>query len=299
MQIFALGTIVLLGALLAVPLSTLGNPLGDTAQQLDLGLFGAEVVLFLLISWLLSRKVLPTVIGLVAGLLARSVAAILIELLLRSKDMMTLFQPHGQYLIVHVLILATACMVLLIPLRGLLISGFTQVVAKGGTASKQQQQFYFSSRPAPTSNLQLRTSPGRPGSDKTHLSPPASFVTSYPRDDVTGLAHISVQLVLESVPEAAPYLKPDALIRVRLSYVVSQLSRGTVWLTWPQVFAKGLNDGAFTKSDYPEADFRDRWIRIPPKYYVKQVAQEYFSLTKRTPSWMRLPEVPQENQLKL
>lgn len=298
MQVFALGTIVLFGALLAVPMRLVPQVLTPaSASTLDHGLWAVEVLLYLGIAWMLSRKALPTLYGVLVGLAVRFITGILISVLLHHPGPLTA-QFQIDLWLVHLLIIVTVSLGLLLPLRGIITAGFT--TAGAVVNGKKPQQFYFTKKPAQTSSFKIRSTNSKPEEpvEIDYLMPPDDFSPIFPRDDIFGMANVPAKVVLESIPEAEGIIKADGVVRIRLAYLVPQLNRSTLWLTWQQIFAKGASDGALTGAEFTETEFRDRWVRLPAKYYVTQVPREYYTGTKTPPSWLRLSEVPQEHNLK-
>jgi hypothetical protein len=135
------------------------------------------------------------------------------------------------------------------------------------------------------------------GEPATHLHPPADFNPILAREDITGTITLPASLILESVPEAKTILAPGYGLSIRLAYIVPQLPRGTVWLTWRQVFEKGVPPMPNKDTAKLEEEFINRWIRLFPRNYVLQVPSSYFNSTKTPPAWMKLPEIENESEI--
>jgi len=300
---FTLGTVLLVGACLAwpvqmLPLSSLNTPKADSA------LWIAEGVLYLLLSFLFARNLVGTIAGVVLGFVTRIAASALIFLLVPT-NYSELFAFGGGRGLFHALAVIIAVLALAVSFRTLLanfsLSRLT-APAKGGGKTR----FAFENRPLPsaakpqaTAKVPLvlplegetQTANGEPA---THLYPPEDFTTILPRDDAIGTVTIPAAVILESVPEAKSILNPGYKINIRMSYIVPQLPRATVWLTWRQIFEKGAPPMPNVDTAKLEPEFQNRWVRIHARHYVTQVPRDYFQTKNPTPAWLKLPAVEQE-----
>lgn len=307
LQAFTLGTVLLVGACLAIPISML--PLRVlTTQQSDIALWVGEAVLYLVLAWLFSRKLTGALAGLGLGFATRLVASVLIFLL--SKISLTqIFTFDGRQGIFHLVAVVEAVLALLLSYRALLVNmGIAQTMAPKDNGKKTRMA--FDNRvltPSPTKppapvHIPLVLSPEDGISTvtekpATHLQPPVDFNPIFARDDMPGMITIPASVILESVPEAKTILTPGYGISIRLAYIIPQLPRGTAWLTWKQVFEKGVPPMANVDTSRLEPEFTSRWVRLSPKHYVTQVPSSYFKTKKTPPAWLSLPEVEQEAEI--
>jgi hypothetical protein len=316
---FSLGTLLLLSALLAVPLHKLGWDwsISHLIPYHGLGgiFWGVELVLYAVLAWVLSRHLLVTFCGPILGLITRFIVTFLIGLLVSAQSdkplsdiLLMLDREMWLYRVVAILMTAV---IMLFPFRQTFQSGFGLLAmpssGKGGgktpsATGNKSKQFSFASKAPHTGNYQVtRSSPqGAPSAapaaapTRQHiLTPPEGVTPVIPRDNVFGAVSVPASVVLQCVPEAQPFLETDRPVSIHLAYLVPQMPRGTAWLLWQQIFSGGAGTRADGGAD---AGIRDRWVRISPKYYITQVPREYFEMQRTPTAWMRLPEVPQEQQ---
>ena len=305
-----LGTLLFMGALFAVPLKYVVLP---PIPLLEAGLWGLEAVVFLLCAWLWSRHPLVTVIGLGLGLATRLVANLLILLLLRLPTG-NLFGLDTQNSAYHAWAIVLAVLAYLLAYRGLLearcgLSAPPAVVARG-----KAQTFAFNTAKAPPPAPPRPTShpprivtaggmtssvfvPEKKDAEPVLLAPPEGFVPVSLQSGVSGMVNLPAKVVLDSVPEAKGLMLPNSTLYIPMGYFTPQLPNATAWLTWQQIFEKGVGvtEAGEARKD---ANFLGRWVMVPPRYYVPQIASSYFSQKKTPPRWMSLPEVPQEAEIK-
>lgn len=313
---FTFGTILLAGVLLAVPLGVMhvngGASLAAVVSQhtpaallpwLDTLLWGIAIIAYFTISWFVSgKKLLVGIGGLVFGIILLLVTDIIIASLISARSgqpTSTIIMAMGQSSwLLGALGVITSFMLLAFPCRGLLVNGFGLLPTdRSVAATAPERNFSFTARantgPLPTTIPHPRAQDAQP-----QLAPPESFVLVTPLEGVYGLVTIPVELICASVPEAAGVLIADVPVRIRLSYIVPQLRRATIWLTWQQIFPTGGDDPNRRQGPgRSDTRFQGRWVRIPAKSYVPQVPREYFTVPKVAPlSWMKQPAVPQELQ---
>ncbi|MHB0936767.1 MAG: hypothetical protein ACYDCO_23255 [Armatimonadota bacterium] len=306
-QVFTLGTVLLVGACLAIPIQMLPLSMLSTSTA-DIVLWIVEAVLYLALSWWFSRNTVGVLVGVGLGLGTRFVANILI-FLLSSTSFTELFAFGGRQGVAHMVAVVVAVLALVLSFRALLINlGIAQQLAPKDNEKKTRMAFDnrvltpSPTRPPAPVHVPLVLSPEdgistpteRPA---THLQPPEDFNAIFAREDTPGTLTIPASVILESVPEAKTILAPGYGISIRLAYIVPQLPRGTVWLTWKQVFEKGVPPMANVDTARLEPEFISRWIRLSPKHYVTQVPSSYFKTKKTTPAWLSLPEVEQEAEI--
>lgn len=306
-QVFTLGTVLLIGACLAIPvqmlpLRALSTPMADMAMWI------AEVVLYLALAWWFSRNLTGAVAGLLIGFATRFASSVLI-FLLSQISLAQIFTFDGRQGVFHLVAMVIALLALLLSFRPLLVNlGLAQTQAAEENGKKTRMAFDNRvltpppAKPAKPAHVPLVLSPEDAISSPTerpptHLQPPEDFNPIFARDDVPGTITIPASVILESVPEAKTILAPGYGISIRLAYIVPQLPRGTAWLTWKQVFEKGVPPMANVDTARLEPEFISRWIRLAPKHYVMQVPNSYFTTKKTTPAWLSLPEVEQEAEI--
>jgi hypothetical protein len=333
MQALSLGAILIFSALLIyLPLHAVNvgdGPLATTISNLlpvkemtwlPMALWGAEVAIYGIIGWMIARNVPGTLVAVVLGLVARLVICVLIGLLLSTPEGKALGDVlanlHGKVWAYRVLAIVAAWATLQWPFHVLLASGFgtaerpaaaaasaapAKAPAKAAPKAGSGSGFAFSttkssaSRAVPSTAFPTRNTARMDEARPVHtLTPPADFVMPKPLESLYGAVELPAKVILESVPEAEPFLTPDVPVRVRLALIAPQLMRGTVWVTWGQIFSDNAKAGRT-----PDDEIVDRWIRIRPKYYVSQVPRDLFTAQRTPPPWMRLSEVPQENQFSL
>jgi len=314
-QAFLLGTLLLLGGLISVPCYTIkvgGQPLAVwvgsllAAYQLvwvNGALWVLEVAGYLCIAWFFSRRRLAiTAIGIASGLIIRLLVCLLIAFLLSANSgspasFIFMEMNRGLWLLRLLAVIVTA-IILLVPCRELLANGFYMLGAKtGAKADGDSKHFSFKSA-RETAPITLSSRPlANSAKDPEQLAPPEGFTPITPREGITGLINIPVEVIGESVPEALAFLNAEFPVRVRLAYIVPQMSHATAWLTWQQIFMAGQNDPNYIHAERPDTNFQGRWVRLPARCYVSQVPREHFVSPPHTPpAWMQRPPVPQEQQ---
>jgi len=306
-QVFTLGTVLLVGACLAIPVQMLPLSMLSTPHA-DIALWIVETVLYLALAWGFSRNLVGALVGLGLGFGTRFVAGILI-FLLSQTSFSELVVFGGRQGVFHLVAAVIAVLALLLSFRALLVNlGLAQTLAAEENGKKTRMAFDNRvltpppAKPAKPAHVPLVLSPEDAISSPTerpmtHLQPPGDFNPILARDDVPGTITIPASVILESVPEAKTILTTGYGISIRLAYIVPQLPRGTVWLTWKQVFEKGVPPMANVDTARQEPEFISRWIRLSPKHYVTQVPSSYFKTKKTTPAWLSLPEVEQEAEI--
>ncbi|HEY3377121.1 MAG TPA: hypothetical protein VGL77_06445 [Armatimonadota bacterium] len=311
-RVFLVGTLLLAGILLAVPLHTIyvgGRSLAAALSGMvpaaglpwvDGALWCGEFLLYLLVGWSFSkRKIRFACTGAVAGLLLRVLVSGLMACLLSARlgeSVISLFlQMHGNIWVLHLLATCTVALIMVYPCRVLLLRGVDALHSRDkAKALDSTRRFSFNTaREMPTGKFVVRPAAAAAGDQ---LAPPPDFVPVVPKESVRGVVNIPAAVIAECIPEAVPFLAMDAPVRVRLAYIVPQLRRATVWLTWQQIFLTGQDDPNYLHGqDRPDAKFQGHWICIPSKYYVSQVPREHFEVpTVAMPTWMQRPAVPQE-----
>lgn len=303
-QLFTLGIFLFGGALLAVPMYNVHVSktltLGESISAL-LPATGAmwilwlvELVLYTAIAFIFSRNILTTLAGLALGLFTRIILSVMVAFLI-SVPMGSTFGPtmmrfEGELWVYRAIAILVTVLSCLFAYRGLFEQwfGFKAPVGKSGKASGKQ--FSFNTRAVtPVKQFQTRTNmPTAPTTE--HLHPPEGFAMPPADDSVFGEVELPSSVILDSIPEALPFLDTKRKIPVRLALIVPQLHFGTVWLTWGQIF----NTSAHATGD--EALIANRWIRVPPKHYATHVPRDYYGRRKSPPAWMKMAEVPQETQ---
>jgi len=282
-------------------------------------LWGVEVVLYALFAGLWSRQALLTVLGIGLGVATRLAANLLIFLLLRV-ELGTLFKTDNTYWLFHLWSIVLTGLIFLLAYKAL-IEDLCAILVPTATTATASKKFAFNDKaaapaaeatapPLPTAKPVKHVAPSatmtpifvtdtKKSEEKvsTLLAPPEGFVPVTPLAGVTGTISLPAKVVLDSVPEAKNLLLANSTVHVPMSYLLPQLPRGTAWLTWQQVFERGLGvteQGEARK----DTEYQGRWVRIPPKYFVPQLAQSYFTAKKTPPRWMSLPEVPQEAEIR-
>lgn len=323
-QLISAVILLFVGILLAFMLLVLSN--GDSSlaevisnsidlksnqSWLDIGLWVVELACYFIVAYsLLPKKVLYSFGGMVLGILLRLFITFLMALLLHSfagETLPSMFVAMDNELwIMRLPAIITAVALLAFPARRLLESGFgweSHLLHKSAPESRAKSFNFNNTRHEVAGNQVAGNRPVTEANTTTSMrgekkfAPPEGFSPIAPLAGVNGTVNISHNTILASVPEAQPYLLKDYPIRVRKAYIVPQLRRGTVWLTWQQVFPGGADDLNYIHADRPDAQFQGRWIRIPAKEYVMQLDMEFFAVkTPVPPGWMQRPEVPQEAQ---
>jgi len=305
-QAFTLGAVLIAGACLVWPVQLLPfRALNSPA--IDITLWIVEAVLYVGIALFFSRNAGGAIAGLVLGYIIRLAANALIFLLV-SLPLADLFVFGGERGLLHALAVVIALLALSLSFRPLLVNiGLPQ--AKSPVKNGSKTRVAFDNRQLPTSARQQAQSRRSPGGQSEEvgeiisseqgaaLHPPADFNPILPREDVAGTLTIQTGILLDSVPEAKSILAPNYGISIRLAYIVPQLPRGTVWLTWRQVFEKGVPPMETVDTTRLEQQFINRWIRLSPRQYITQVPAIYFEKQKTTPAWMKLPAIEQEAEI--
>ncbi|HOF87521.1 MAG TPA: hypothetical protein PLZ36_05370, partial [Armatimonadota bacterium] len=317
MQGFSLGTLLLLGGLLAVPMVKFGwaRTISDLAPAtlipLLVGLLWLlEVLLYALIAGLLSRNLLVALSGAVLGFITRFVVFLLMGILVSSQNGVefseTLIGMDGSSWAYRALAMLVTGTMLLLPFRRMLQTGYGLIDAPAPAPSvSRAKQFSFASKAPRTGHYQIvRSAPATPAAPAPAapaaprhpvVQPPENFTPAIPRDNVFGTVSVPASVILASVPEAQPFLEAEKPVTIHLAYLVPQLQRCTAWLIWQQIFS-APGGGARPTGEQADAGVRDRWVKISPKYFITQVPREYFEIQRIPPAWMRLPAVPQESQ---
>ena len=317
LHILVLGILLFMGALCAVPLQQI-----PALQSLPVpsfiatALWGLEVVLFALFAFLWTRQPLLTVIGIGLGVFTRLLANLLLLLLLPQRPIATLFTPDSAYWLYHLWAIILTCLAFVLAYKALIEDLNGLLVPKVVKASAPKQ-FAFNAKPtapppdphpvakpvakpatpAATSTPIFLTEKKAPEKVSTILAPPEGFVPVALQNGVNGTVSVPAKVILESVPEAKNLLMANSTIHVPLGYITPQLPRGAAWLTWHQVFERGL--GVTEQGEgRKDVEFQNRWVCIPPQYFVTQISQSFFTSRKTPPRWMSLPEVPQEAEIK-
>jgi hypothetical protein len=308
-HLLVLGTLLVVGMFLAVPLVKAGEgAVSLGAQWSGIAAIGGwlwpiEAVLYLIISAVLSRgrSVGVVVGGAMLGVVTRLVASLLIAVAVGTASNMPVpvtFLEHETGLwAYHALAIVIATAALFLSYGGLIRAGFRgpeRVVVPDAHAGAN---FSFAARPAPSATPQGKGGIGQLKRVDTarDLAPPDGFVPVTPAPNVFGAVHITGALVLECIPEAAPHVTPEQRVPIRLALIVPQLAHGTVWVTWQQVSARPDEPGA-SEASRPDAGIMGRWVRIPAHAYVMQVPHEHFQVSRPKPAWMTATPVPQEDQ---
>jgi len=314
-QFFTLGTLILAGALLAVLLQSIPHGATNLSEAIShtidykenpwlvMALWGMELVAYGLLTVLFSQRLAIVVSGIVLGLATRLISSTLMVTLLSASSGMPfsslIVRADGDLWVYRLLAILTTVLAVAVPYRRILTTGFGFHEEDAAGAKPTAFSFNNSAAPRPTtpapSSARTISRFGRRAAQKV-VAPPEGFTPVVPVENVYGMVNIPSSVILESVPEAQPFLNADGSVRVRLAFIVPQLSQATVWLMWQQIFPKGVDDPNAQAQTQQEAGIRDRWVRIPAKYYISQVPQEHFVVVKHPPAWMALSEVPQEQQ---
>lgn len=300
-QVFTLGTVLIIGACLAWPVQMIPLRPVNTPQA-DMALWIVETVLYLGFAAFFSRNINGTIAGFVLGFLLRLVASALMFLLV-SIPLSKLFVIGGEQGLLHALATAIALLALTLSFRTLLANlGLVKIHTPVEPAGKTRIAFDNRSLPASKSRAGAKVPlvlppEGAAADSATCLRPPDDLKPILAQESITGSVTVPASLILESVPEAKSILIPGYGIDIRLAYLVPQLSRGTAWLTWRQVFEKGVPPMPNVDTTRLEQDFIGRWIRLAPRNYITQVPSSYFSTAKSTPVWMKLPPIEQEAEI--
>ncbi|MHB9132075.1 MAG: hypothetical protein ACYDBB_13455 [Armatimonadota bacterium] len=315
-----LATIFILGALIASQLqrSVGGNNLAwmisrtlpyDKTPHLGTALWLTEIALYGLLTYIISRRLWVAATGIVLGVIFRLVASFLIVMLVSHALNRTFGQTfqliEGKLWVYRVMAMLMALSAILFPLCQMLKTGYGLYVEKKPKAKPKAAPnagaFAFAAKQAPKQEYQIkRPKPQSASSGGDHfLTPPEGFTQPKPAD-LEGIVNIPVKVIYDSIPEAINVFEANQQIRIRLGYFVTQWKRATVWVTWQQVFPEGAdNPNLRMLAGAETSHLRDRWIRIPARHFVVQVPRAHFNVEKKYPRWMRLAEVPQEQQFSL
>lgn len=312
-QIFLAGTLLLLGGLLAIPFYLTGagqaapaSAAGSGLLAVSLTLWLLETALYCIISTVLSRRNwLVGFIGTALGLLLRLGLTLLMAWLIGARshaDTAVVFlQINGDHWPLRLLAIAFSAATLVLPLRGLLASGF-RIRNTGRQYRDTARHFSFKSAvDAPTGPSRATATTG--AHEQRHeaqtVTPPEGFMPIPAQDDITGTIDIPVEVICASVPEARAFLRRELPVSVRLACIVPQLANATVWLTWQQIFSSGSDDPNREHGpERPDVSLQGRWVRLPARTYVTQVPRRYFSRPAPAAAlkWMKRTPVPQEAQ---
>jgi len=316
LQGFQLGTILVVGVIVSFILLRMipidGQPMNATLNRLfpitlfpwlPATLWGIEFLLYFGITWMIAAEALPALIGGVLGLIIRLLVSMGFSLVLSIKDHLSfsdvLADVQGASWAYRALAIVIACIALNWPFYSLFAEGFsTKKATSPGKTVDRPKQFAFDTakinRPSSaTGGYPSRTIVKDELAPTTRqLTPPQEFVMPKPIDSVHGTVNIPLKVLVESIPDLEHLLAPETVAKIRLAFIVPQLSHGTIWLTWAQVFGDTLKN---THGRLDE-EMQDRWLRLRPKHYVLQVPAELFTVHRVPPPWMRLAEVPQEQQ---
>jgi len=318
----ALGIILVFGAVLAwvFNLHRDGFGLFDILSQkshkgVALILWGIEIAAYLGLAYASSNNTVITAIGGGLGIVTRMVASFVIGLTQFASHKQSLFGflwsvEKGDLWAFRLLAIVVTLAMIFVVYRSWYVDRFglfEEVMVKKEKekereekAKEQPKAFAFAKKMTDISSINVR---GNTGSrrDPDSLMPPEWFVPVAPLEAAYGTVNIPREVIVKCVPEAKILLTGNRPVQVRLAYIVPQLRHATIWLTWQQIFSSH-NAGVIDSADaiaQAEAALRDRWIKIPAKYYVGQVAAEFWVMNQVPPAWMRLPEVPQESEFRL
>ena len=310
--------LVCAGLLVALALALIGNKQVSLAQLissiidpeqssiLDVGLWLLELATYYLVLFLLTRKAMYSLGGMILGVIVRLFLSLGFALAVHGILGETLPAMFGlmdnELWILRVLSIVVATLIIAYPCRRLVETGFgmddqQQAHTRKETSSAHAFSFNTVRQAHGTSAQQPRVQAAGAtfDLDRSLCKPPEGFTPLPPKAGVTGTVNINHQIILEYVPEAAPYLKKDFPVRVQQAYIVPQLRRATIWLTWQQIFPGGQDDPNYIHDGRPDSQFQGRWVRIPAREYVMQMNQEYFIVdTSTPPAWMLRPAVAQE-----
>ncbi|MHB9023175.1 MAG: hypothetical protein ACYC7E_03235 [Armatimonadota bacterium] len=308
-----LGTLMLFTALLALPLHQIHIVKLSLGEQISLALplgqlpgmvilWVVEIGAYFSLAWHYSRQMRRAVLGIPLGLLIRVVISALMCVFMTGSQKESFarvfLENEGTFWVYHLLAILGVCVSFVTIFRNLWrgridAPGSGSRMKAGGAEARA---FAFSSGRAQSSSVAATSEKFQQAFASAHsLTPPADFVLPVPASDVFGVVSIPVSVVLEAVPEAKTLVDAERPVRIQLAYFVPQLARATVWLTWQTIFTGKADDlNRLEAGSEAVALLRDRWIRIPARNYVSQIPKEYFKLSKRSTSWIQLPEVEQE-----
>lgn len=262
-----------------------------------------EFALYFAIAWHISqRNTLVGVGGIAVGLIVRLLVSLLLVLVLNIRFGepigATFSAVHGTLWPLRLIGIIMVAGIFALPCRNMIACGFGTAAKDTEANHPRAKSFSFNTAHHESTTASLKRKP-MSGGQASRLVPPDNFTPLPPKDGVSGLVSVPAEVICASIPEAAEILTNGVPVRIRLSYIVPQLRRPTVWLTWEQIFLHGLEDpnrhhGGPNRED---KNFQGHWIVIPPKYYVSQVPQEFFQKdTVVAPTWMRRSAVAQEAQ---
>ncbi|MHB9022654.1 MAG: hypothetical protein ACYC7E_00545 [Armatimonadota bacterium] len=190
-----------------------------------------------------------------------------------------------------------AIWIVLVPLRKLLHAIAARIAEKN---AKMHSTYFAFERPKER-RVSLDYVTGMPrimpvGVQRTR--PPEGFQECAPAREVAGTVVVLREVILESVPEAEPYLPKDHTIRIPLAFLIPQIGRPTYWLTWRQAMVADVPPPGQKYPPLPGSpELDDRWVRLSCRHVLQQIPPEYFTRNKRLPAWALIPEIPQEAQL--
>lgn len=301
---------VLVSVLIAVVLILL--PIGQTniieiigallpAGIVSLCLWLLELVLYFSLAWAatehkLVHTILATILGFCYRLILVAGMALGVSVVTTGSFSAAFGYIHGPWWFLHFVALAVTAYVLHVVLARQL--GNEKRAGSESSRANLKQFSFNSTRSVSAVSADIVRDNTSLKEENSFLAPPEGFYPVVAAENIPGIVNISSAVILESIPEAQILLTPDVPIRIRLAYIVPQLPRATVWLTWQQVFPGGNEDPNNQSTPRPDSvHFQSRWIRIPAKYYVLQVPREYFIRPAVVqPNWMKRPPVPQEAQ---
>lgn len=266
---------------------------GLPADILAPALWGVEIALFLAIAIIIARKdILSAIIVAVLGFLLRfgllSLFALIVTSSTKTSFTAAFGQMQGELWVFRLLAILSSAAVLL-ALRPAL-AGVSSLPTETPTR-EEPKRFAFAPKAAPNIENVTPTRANKQAQHHVTLNPPEGFTPVVPRENVTGMVTIPASVIIESIPEVGQLFEKDAEVGVRLALLVPQLPAATAWLTWQQFDIRREESG---HTQLETANLRDRWVRIPPRYYITQVPPEYFARQQRPTPWMSYPEVPQE-----
>ncbi|HEY3418670.1 MAG TPA: hypothetical protein VGM23_17475, partial [Armatimonadota bacterium] len=272
------------------------SPLDDRGTMLVLWLFECAIIGYIV--WRNSERSWTAFAG---GMLLGLLSHVLIV------GMIVLFSSMGSrnaqirlsWLVIQLPAMIGAIWVVTVPVRNLLQAMSARQEAKEKQQKKGATHFAFKQAEVRKAPLDYVTGMPRvvPIGEQRAM-PPESFKECAPARDITGTVVVLREVIIDSVPEAAPHLPKDQTIRIPLAYIIPQIGRPTYWLTWRQAMSPTVPPPG---QPYPAVagspELNDRWVRLCCRHVLQQIPPEYFTKKKRLPAWALLPEVPQEAQL--
>lgn len=275
-----------------------------------------ELGLYVGLTWYITRHPIIATVALGLGLVMRYAFVVIYQLVFGIMDgtpfLANIAMAESRDWAYQLLNLAVISGLFALPLRNFLKTGFNYKInpeiddsntVKSSSVSTPvaANKFSFAPKQAQVADIKIRKAPKPAASaEQGVLNPPEDFIRSEPVKGVHGTVNIPRKVIIASVPEAENILRTDKPIPVQLAFVVPQLKRATVWLTWQQIFDTGNTDPAHGNPNMEDPDLYDRWIRIPAKYYALQVPEQLYAKGQvNHPAWMLQPHVPQEEQYDL